>query len=468
MRKIIVLLVALFAVSATYGQGIEFQGKSYDEVLKMAKKQKKLIFVDIFTSWCGPCKHMSANIFTQEKAGTFYNAHFLNIKLDAEKSDDGKKVASKFGVNAYPTFLFINGDGELVYRFLGGRTVDQFVDEGQKALNAFAAKPLLEKYAKKYAKGKRDKEFLVEYFELKDKAGLDCSDVLMDYFAQLKDEELVDTLNVKRIAKMTVYEPVLAGRLVNAICQCVKASTDKKQVANAKKSITTYMSACLKNVAKSDDETLMEEVLTLKDKLFQGADISESVTAATLGGGNIYIPSNLLRLDYYGAKNKKELFVPLFEKHIAGIVAKFEKDAVQKAALEEEMNKKMEEAKKQGKDDEYKSMKRMKGMMFAFSGIDDYYSSTQMLEHIEKYVQFYEGKKDKAFEDKIVDWYQAMHRVCPSVKSAVYIADKLMEMNRKSDAIATLEFGLEKGSEAMGVEDADREACQAKLDELRK
>ena len=225
MKRILVLFVAWFAFSAAYAQGIEFRTESYAEVLKMAKKQKKLVFVDIYTSWCGPCKHMATNIFTRKEAGDFFNAHFLNMKLDAEKSADGKAVASRFQVSGYPTMLFLDGDGELIYRMLGGRSLDQFVAEGQKALDAYVAKPLLEKNAKLYAEGKRDKVFLLEYYALKDKAGLDCSDILLDYFAQVNDKELLDSLNVACIAKVTTYDPVLAKRWVKAVCQGKRTRT---------------------------------------------------------------------------------------------------------------------------------------------------------------------------------------------------------------------------------------------------
>lgn len=118
MKRFVLLMLILITGSTVFSQGIEFQKESYAEVLKMAKKQNKLVFIDVYTSWCGPCKHMANTIFPQAKVGEYYNSHFLNLQLDAEKSEDGKMVAKTFGVSAYPTFLFVNGDGELVYRFL--------------------------------------------------------------------------------------------------------------------------------------------------------------------------------------------------------------------------------------------------------------------------------------------------------------------------------------------------------------
>lgn len=468
MRKLMMALMALFAFSAVYAQGIEFRTESYAEVLKMAKQQDKLVFVDIYTSWCGPCKHMAKEIFTQQKAGDFFNAHFLNMKLDAEKDADGKAVAARFGVNAYPTMLFVDGNGELVYRLLGGKPIDEFVAEGQKALDAYAAKPMLEKNAKLYAEGKRDKAFLLEYYALKDKAGLDCSDILLDYFAQVNDKELLDSLNVACIAKVTTYDPVLAKRWVKAVCQGVKANPDKKFMNHAKKSLCTYLGACLKDAAKSDDPKKMEEVLGLKAKLFDKADISESVTMATLGGGNIYIASNLLRLDYYEHKQMKKLFVPLFEKYAREVIEDYRKKAEDREKTEAELNKKMAEAKAVGDEKEYAAIKQMKGMMGLFSGMDDYYLSSQMVNYIETYAGYYEGVKDRAFEDKIVSLYRDLHRIHPSVKTAVYVADKLLEMGRRQEALEELELAWAKGQHAMGAEPADREACQKKLEEIRK
>ena len=462
-----VALALLLVVSAVYAQGIEFQEKSYAEALKMAKKQKKLVFIDVYTSWCGPCKQMAKEVFTQQKVGDFYNARFLNLKLDAEKNADGKTVASRFEVSAYPTMLFVDGNGELIYRLVGSRSIDQLIEEGQKALNAYAARPLLEKNEKMYLKGKRDKQFLNDYFELRDKAGLDGSEVLVDYFAQVKDEELLDSVNVARIAKVAVYEPALANRFVETLCQKTKGVKDKRAMAKEKKSLCIYLGACLKDVMKGDDVTKIEEVLGLKSRLFEGAGISESVMMASLGGGNIYLFSDLLRLDYYRHKAKKELFVSLYEDYVLKVIANAEKRNAEQARLEEEMIRKMEEAKNAGNEHEYQRLKGMRGMMSAFSGMDDYYISTQLLEHMETYLRFYKGEKDRTFEDKTVSWYKALHRVNPSAKTAVFVADKLLEMGRKQEALEELEFAVVHGQEAMGVESSDLEACRKKLEDLK-
>lgn len=464
MKKLITLFSALLICVTVFGQGIEFQQESYADVLKMAKKQKKLVFLDIYTSWCGPCKHMAKEIFPQVKAGVFFNTHFLNLQLDAEKSEDGRMLAKKFGVTAYPTFLFVDGDGQLVYRFLGGRMIDQFVEEGQKALAAYEVRPELEKYMKKYKKGKRDKKFLEEYIVLKDKAGLDCSDVLLDYFAQTEDAVLLDSVSLARIQRISVYNRDLAERMINAIEKEVK---DKKELLGAPRAVAIYLGACLKDVAKSDDASQFEEVLALKARLFELTGIKDSATAASLGGGSIYVPSNLSRLEYYYSKKKTEQFMKILVSYIGDLQTEFEKNNASKVLMKKEMNVKLEAAKKSGNEKEYNMIKKMRAMMFAFSGIDDYYISTNMLQQLENYEGVYLGTKNESYKKKVADWYVFLHALSPSAKSAVFVSDKLLALGEKELAMEVLELGLQEGSSAPGVEKTDIEACQNKLDSLK-
>lgn len=467
MKKIMMIVVALLISVVVFSQGIEFQQKPYREVLKMAKKQKKLVFVDVYTSWCGPCKHMAKNIFPEAKAGAFYNTHFLNLQLDAEKSEDGRMVAARFEVTAFPTFLFINGDGELVYRFMGGRTVDQFVNEGEKAVEAFAAQPELKKYIKKYDKGNRDKEFLNQYFILKDKSGLDCSDVLLDYFAQVNEGQLLDSMNVVRVAKITVYDEQFAGRIVKAACQeAARTDKDKKQFSAINKAVCSFLGACLRSAAKSDNPVDFEAVLALKEHLFEAAGNHDSATSASLGGGNIYIPSDLSRMNYYSAHKQAEQFIRIYHKYMKTNQDKYEATRGEKEQMEKAIDEKLKAAQESGNESEYGAVKKMKAMMFAFSSIDDYYISTSMVENVERYEELFSGTKDEAYKKQVAGWYVFLHLMSPSAKTAVYVADKLLALDKKQEAIEVLTLGLEKGEKAVGVEPEDVEACKTKLKEL--
>lgn len=122
---------------ATPGEGAEYtfnfyQG-TFDQALKEAAKKKKIIFVDAFTTWCGPCKMLNNTTFKDVKAGEFFNENFINLKLDMEKGE-GPAFAMKYSVRAYPTLLFINSKGEVVHKTLGYKDAAMLTEEGKIAL----------------------------------------------------------------------------------------------------------------------------------------------------------------------------------------------------------------------------------------------------------------------------------------------------------------------------------------------
>jgi len=111
--------------------GIQFTSISFEEALKLAKKEKKNIFLDAYASWCGPCKMLKKNIFTQKEVGDFYNSNFINMAIDMEQGE-GPQLAQKFKVQAYPTLLFINHKGEVVGSALGYHQADEIIALGKK------------------------------------------------------------------------------------------------------------------------------------------------------------------------------------------------------------------------------------------------------------------------------------------------------------------------------------------------
>lgn len=155
MKKTAILSFLFFTVIA-FGQGIKFEEAKWSTLLAKAKKENKLIFVDAYAVWCGPCKLMVKNIFPLESVGNEYNAHFINTKIDMEKGE-GIDLAKKYNVKAFPTYLFINGDGEEVHRTLG------YVEEGdfiQFAKDAQDPNKRLSALKQKFEKGENSPEFL--------------------------------------------------------------------------------------------------------------------------------------------------------------------------------------------------------------------------------------------------------------------------------------------------------------------
>jgi thioredoxin 1 len=93
--------------------GIQFYRNSFAETMTLAKQQNKPIFLDIYATWCGPCKRMKKYVFTNTELGTYFNNHFINLSLNAEASE-GNTLCRKYGIESYPTMCFINPDGSLI------------------------------------------------------------------------------------------------------------------------------------------------------------------------------------------------------------------------------------------------------------------------------------------------------------------------------------------------------------------
>lgn len=132
MKKLLSIILFSVFFSAVAQESIAFESSSFNDILAKAKKENKLVFMDAMASWCGPCKLMEKNVFPQEKVRNYFNANFVNARFDMEKGE-GRTIAQKYGVRSYPTYLFLNGDGELVYQSYGFMLEDQFVEMAKVA-----------------------------------------------------------------------------------------------------------------------------------------------------------------------------------------------------------------------------------------------------------------------------------------------------------------------------------------------
>lgn len=189
---IIVLLMGfqLQAQKADKQEGMVFFEGSWDEALAKATEEGKPIFVDAFTVWCGPCKRMAATTFPNPDVGAFYNKYYINYKLDMERGE-GPAFAKKYGVNRYPTLLYIGADGKLLHRAIGLHQPAQFIAQGRKGLfdkNDFA------RMQKQYKQGERDFNFLREYVMMLAIADSpDFEEVANMFFGKLNPKDLQDT-----------------------------------------------------------------------------------------------------------------------------------------------------------------------------------------------------------------------------------------------------------------------------------
>ncbi|KPH15196.1 thioredoxin family protein [Chryseobacterium sp. ERMR1:04] len=155
MKKI-AIFSSLFIGALAMAQGIKFEDSNFTAILAKAKKENKLVFVDAYASWCGPCKLMVKNIFPLQSVGDYYNAHFVNAKIDMEKGE-GVGLAKKYNVKVFPTYLFIDGNGEEVHRTIGYVEEKDFI---QFAKDAGDPTKRLVALKQQFENGEKDPEFL--------------------------------------------------------------------------------------------------------------------------------------------------------------------------------------------------------------------------------------------------------------------------------------------------------------------
>lgn len=190
------LFTLLFAAILTVGasaQGIQFFKGTWGEAQGEAEKQEKLIFVDAFAEWCGPCKQMARNVFPNEEVGEFFNKHFVSMQIDMERGM-GLEFAKRYPVRAYPTLFFINYKGEIVHTVVGAQSIDALLSIGKKVLNMDDKS---KDFAAEYSKGNRDPALIYSYVRALNKAGKPSLKIANEYLRSQQD--LTTEFNLKFI-----------------------------------------------------------------------------------------------------------------------------------------------------------------------------------------------------------------------------------------------------------------------------
>jgi len=186
--------------SFSQNRSITFTEKPWPEIMAMAKKENKLIFMDAYATWCGPCKWMAANMFTNDSIADFFNLNFICTKFNMELGE-GMELAKKYGVRAYPTLLFIDTAGNMVHKRVGApRKSEEYISTGIMAKDPDRN---LAFQLKKYQSGDRNPDFLFGYCELLQQAYIPVTQTLGEYFLTVKEEEMISRSNWRLIYAYT-------------------------------------------------------------------------------------------------------------------------------------------------------------------------------------------------------------------------------------------------------------------------
>ena len=144
---------------AQYAEGVIFLDSSWEEVIELAQKEDKLIFLDAYTDWCQPCKAMDRDVFPKKEIGDLINDSFVSVKINMEKGE-GLALREKYNIKAYPTLLFVDANEKQVHRIAGYQNVEQLLSVAKIALDPTKR---LHSMKEKFDSGNRDEAFLKKY-----------------------------------------------------------------------------------------------------------------------------------------------------------------------------------------------------------------------------------------------------------------------------------------------------------------
>ncbi|MFT5883692.1 MAG: thioredoxin 1 [Arcticibacterium sp.] len=122
MKITVAFALSMFVIGAwtstPENSKVSFYDGSYDNFLREAKKQHKPILIDFWAEWCGPCKKMDTETFSNPDLAAYLNENFLIYKVDID-SIDGMQIVERFDVKAFPTVLVGDYKGDEVIQLKG-------------------------------------------------------------------------------------------------------------------------------------------------------------------------------------------------------------------------------------------------------------------------------------------------------------------------------------------------------------
>lgn len=264
MNKLILSLglIAMFTFNVR-GEEVKFQSIGFGEAINLARKENKMVYIDCMTEWCGWCKVMDKNTFTNDEVGAMLNNNFIALKIDMEK-DYGVNLAMKYHIRSFPTTLIINAAGELIYKQGGYQDAKQFVStltsvvngEGQMKYTGISTNidlPYPEFYKQRF---KNDKKKI----KTDEKAADKFLATQKDLFNEIS-WSIILTMDVDQkheeyfITNMTKYRELYGNEVDDKMENIIYSRTEK--------------------AIKENNETKFNEVIALIDKKFNAEQAEE-------------------------------------------------------------------------------------------------------------------------------------------------------------------------------------------------
>lgn len=195
--KYIVFLLFLIYTQITLSQSaISFSENGLKPALEKAKTENKPVLLWCYATWCPHCKTMKAGVFIDQAVADYFNRTFICTSQDMEKGE-GIELNKELKITSYPTFVFYDPTGTIIYRVEGELKSNVFIQEGKNALTQKRQLPYLKL---QFEKDVSNSSNCFEYLRALKKGGLDVSTVINQYFATQSDKQLLSEVNWRIIS----------------------------------------------------------------------------------------------------------------------------------------------------------------------------------------------------------------------------------------------------------------------------
>lgn len=143
-NRYVYLLLIVFSLGSLRiaAQEITFEKEGYEQALAKAKQENKPVFIDFYATWCGPCKMLEKEVFTDPEVKAYYDKNFVCVRVDVDKE---QKLAQKYRIQSMPTLVFLNSKGKEIRRLMGADGKERFLHVGQEIMGERPVYPELYK-----------------------------------------------------------------------------------------------------------------------------------------------------------------------------------------------------------------------------------------------------------------------------------------------------------------------------------
>jgi thioredoxin-related protein len=206
MKRLTGILILFLALASLKAQ-VEFTEVVTREDMEAAQKRADdgmlFLFVDVYATWCGPCKMMDRDVYTNPAVAEYMNTHFVNVKMDGE-TDFGRNYAARQQLQGYPSMFIFSDDGERISSMVGYRAPENMVGELKTVVDNYTT---VKRFGAEYEKGTLSAEDFADYISrLREMGNGEKAEELAGEYIKSQLGETLDRADILVVAPYTDLE----------------------------------------------------------------------------------------------------------------------------------------------------------------------------------------------------------------------------------------------------------------------